>query len=120
VAVGFGGVAMITTPVTVEAVRIDGANGLDSIHVFWVNVEPSAGDFGSGKGYVTIICYGCAWTAYFGGMNGKTIQQFFADVDVDYLVTKMGITPQLKQGKKYDTYLGRIIKSVQAALREAK
>lgn len=81
--------------------------GLDTIHVFWQNVEP-------GKGYVTIICYGSAWTAYFGGMSGKTIQQFFASVDVSYLVNKMGITSTFKAGR--DAYLGKIIKAVQEAL----
>ena len=83
-----------TTPVAVDAVRIVGANGLDPIHVFWVNIEP-------GCGYVTAICYGAAWTAYFGAMGNSTIQQFFSEADVDYLVIKMGNTPQLKQGKKY-------------------
>jgi hypothetical protein len=107
---------MSITPMSVEAERIDGADGLDTIHVFWVNVKSAKGDFGSGKGYVTIICYGCAWTAYFGGMNGKTIQQFFASVDVDYLVTKLGIKQQLKQGKKFDVHLGRIVKAIQAAM----
>ena len=101
-----------TVPVPVEAVRIDATDGIDPIIVFWVNVEP-------GKGYVTVICYGSAWTAYFGSMGGLTIQQFFSEVDVDYLVTKMGNTPQLKRGKRHDSYLARIVKVIQASLEEA-
>jgi hypothetical protein len=100
-----------TTPVAVEAVRIAGADGLDPIHVFWHNVEP-------GKGYATVICYGCAWTTYFGAMSGRTIQQFFAEADADYLVVKMG-APHLKQGKRHDAYLGRIVKAIQESLRRS-
>ena len=95
--------------VSVDAIQIIGASALDPIHVFWMNVEP-------GQGYVTIICYGCAWTAYFGAMGERTIQAFFSQADVDYLVTKMGINSALKQGKKYDAYLGRIVKAVKDAL----
>lgn len=101
---------MQTFPVAVDAVRIVGAEGLDPIHVFWVNVEP-------GKGYVTIICYGAAWSTYFGGMSGKTIQQFFSEVEVDYLLPKLGIGTHLKSGKKYDAYLAKIIKAVRDSLK---
>jgi hypothetical protein len=100
---------MTTTQIPVEAIQITGVHGLDTIHVYWQNVE-------HGKGYVTITCFGAAWTAYFGSMNGKTIQQFFADVGVEYLVGKMGITPQLKSTKRDDAYLGKIIAAVKAAL----
>jgi hypothetical protein len=98
---------MIITTVATEAVRITDVAGLDSIHVFWVDVEP-------GKGYVTIICYGAAWTAYFGAMGGKTIRQFFAMADTDYTVSKMGIGPHLKQTKRDDAYLSKIIDAVKA------
>lgn len=84
--------------------RID-TPGLDPIHVFWLDVA-------LGAGYVTIICFGQAWTAYFGAMSGKTIREFFASCDVDYIVTA------LKQGKREHAYLGRIIEAVRAALRE--
>lgn len=103
---------METVSVATEAIQISGASALDTIHVFWVNVEP-------GQGYVTIICYGCAWTAYFGGMMGATIQGFFLSADVEYLVSKMGNNPTLKQGKKYDAYLRRIIEAVKASLASA-
>jgi len=101
---------MTTTPIPVEAILITGAHGLDPIHVYWQNVEP-------GKGYVTITCFGSTWTAYFGGMNGMTIQEFFAEVDVGYLVGKMGITPQLKSTKRDDAYLGKIIRAVKEFLK---
>ncbi len=99
---------MAITPFPVEAIQIDYAPGLDRICIFWANVEP-------GKGYVTIICYGSAWTAYFGAMGGRTIQEFFADADVDYLVTKMQ-SPMLKETKRWLAYLSRIVAAVKMSL----
>lgn len=97
------------TPVQVEAWTITYAPTLDRTHVFWLDVEP-------GKGYVTIICYGQAWTAYFNAMGDKTIKQFFAGCDTGYMVTKMGITPYLKQTKAHHAYLGRIIDAVKDSI----
>jgi len=97
--------------VPVEAVSITDASGLDRIHVFWQDIEP-------GKGYVTIICYGAAWTAYWGAMGGKTIRQFFCEVDADYIVNRMGHTPHLKSTKRDLEYLTRIVEAVRASLRE--
>ncbi len=98
---------MKTLPV--ETFEIAPANGLDAIQVFWVNV-------GFSQGHVVLTCWGSAWTAYFGGMSGQTIQEFFASADTPYLVTKLGITPHLKQGKRERVYLGRIIDAVKAWL----
>ncbi len=94
-----------------ECWRISEVLALDTVHVFWMDVAPSCG-------YVTIICYGEAWTAYFGAMNGKTIKEFFGDCDTGYLTTKLGITPALKQSKRNEAYLGRIIEAVQRAVGE--
>lgn len=101
---------MTRTPVEVECWKIPASNGLDEIHGFWMDVAP-------GKGYVTIICYGQAWTSYFGGMGDRTIREFFAECDTGYMVTKMGITPHLKQRKCDHAYLGRIIDAVRAAVK---
>lgn len=100
---------MTITNIGVECQEIRGIKGLDTIHVFWLDVDP-------GKGYVTIICFGQAWTAYFGGMGGGTIKEFFAKCDTGYMVTKMGITPMLKQSKRSDAYLGKIIDTVRDSL----
>lgn len=83
--------------------------GVDSIRVYWHNLEP-------GKGYVTLTCWGCAWNSYFGGMNGQTIEQFFAGADTSYLVSKLGNTQWLKATKKHEVYLARLINAVKAAL----
>lgn len=97
----------------IEAFEIPAAGSLDAIQVFWQDVGP-------GQGYVTITCWGSAWTCYFGGMSGQTIREFFASCDTGYLTTKLGITQHLKQGKKDHAYLGRIIEAIQAALTQCK
>lgn len=104
---------MKVAPVSADAMMITDAPGLDAIHVYWVDVEPW-------KGYVTITCYGSAWTAYFGGMSGQTIREFFASADTGYLVSKMGITPHLKGTKRDHAYLGKIIDAVRRAIQEAR
>lgn len=93
----------------VEAIEISEFPTLDRIEVFWRNYE-------LGRGSVAITCYGCAWTAYFGAMGGRTIQRFFSDADTYYLVTKLGITPHLKQRKSDHAYLGRIVDAIKAAI----
>jgi acyl-coenzyme A synthetase/AMP-(fatty) acid ligase len=103
---------VIQESVAVEGIKITGVSELDTIHVFWMDVSP-------GAGYATIICYGAAWTVYFGAMSGRTIRQFFADVETSYLVTKMD-SPHLKGRKKDKAYLAKIVEAVKESLREAE
>jgi hypothetical protein len=104
---GIGRRDMDSEKVVVESFKID-AQGLDPIHAFWMNVGP-------GQGYVTLICYGNAWTAYFGAMGANTIQEFFRRADVGYLTSKLG-GQFLKASKRHDNYLGKIILAVKASL----
>ena len=107
--------------IAVEAYQItDVPPSLDDISVFWQDIGPS-------RGSVTIICYGAAWTCYFGGMGNRTIREFFKEADTSYLisllalqrlassVSKLGITPQLKARKTDHAYLGRIIDAIKAS-----
>lgn len=103
---------MNCTPVFPVCWKITDAKALDPIHVFWLDVAP-------GAGYVTIICYGLAWTAYFGAMDGRTIREFFADCDTGYLLSALGIRPMhLKNNKRNEAYLGRIIDAVKEAVKK--
>jgi hypothetical protein len=101
---------MTRTPQQAEAYVVTNVSGLDPIVVFWCNTS-------AGAGSVTITCYGCAWTAWFGAMGDRTIQQFFSDAGSDYLETKLGITPLLKQRKADLSYLRKIIEAVKESLR---
>ena len=97
----------------IEVLIIPEQPGLDGITVYWHNYSP-------GKGMVTLVCWGCAWSCYFGGMSGQTIQQFFRDADTSYLVPKLGITQWLKKGRQHDAYLGRLVDAVKNNLRAEK
>lgn len=92
----------------VETLEISSTGSLDLITVYWHNYEP-------GKGMVTIVCWGRAWTAYFGGMMRDTIQVFFSSCGVDYLINKL---VSGKQTKRDDAYLVRIIHAIQLAQKE--
>lgn len=96
-------------PVEVEAVVIVDADGLDPITVFWCNEKP-------GVGSVTITCYGSSWTAWWGAMSGKRVQQFFAGCDSDYLTTNLSRSSTLKQNRRGDAYLTRIVLAVKKSL----
>jgi hypothetical protein len=95
-----------------EAIHIAETPGLDPIMVYFTNFEP-------GKGMVTLVCFGNAWSAYFGGMGtgeGEGIREFFLGAGTSYLVNKLGISQVLKQAKHYGKYLGRVIDAVKAEL----
>lgn len=101
----------MTSSIAIQAdvTIVDSAYGLDQIIAYWLNMEP-------GQGMVTITCYGNAWTAYFGSMYEKTIQEFFAGASVEYLTGKMGISQVLKQRKQDTAYLSKIISAVRDKL----
>jgi uncharacterized metal-binding protein len=90
---------------------VEPSGTLDRIHAYWLWD-------GQGEGHMTLTCWGCAWTCYFGSMPADTVQEFFVKADTGYLVNKLGITPTLKQSKKHEQYLGRIIEAVKTKLRE--
>lgn len=95
-----------------KVMLIPAAKSLDAVTVFWQ-------DFGPNKGQVTILCWGSAWTCYFGGMGeDATIEQFFAKASTSYLVNKLGITKWLKQSKLHDRYLGTLIEAIKAELKK--
>jgi hypothetical protein len=94
---------------TITMLVLTGMNRLDPIRVMTEDYEP-------GKGRITITCYGRAWTAYWGGMSGKTVSQFFTSCDACYLLGNL--SNGLKNTKAEDAYLIRIIEAVQAGLRK--
>ena len=123
--------------IAVEAYQItDVPPSLDGITVFWQDLGPSRGCVTicharncyrsqwtrketNGRSTTIrsgcIVCYGAAWAGYFGGMGNRTIREFFKEADTSYLVSKLGITPQLKARKTDHAYLGRIIDAIKAS-----
>lgn len=82
------------------------AKALDPVTVFIRDTGPSAGS-------MTIICYGEAWTAYWGAMGGRTVLEFVRTCDADYIANKMR-----RDGAKKaeNNYLLRIVSAVLAAI----
>src|SRR4051812_17889942 len=99
---------MFTETVNVREVPAN----LDSIMVYFT-------DFQIGSGMVTLVCFGNAWSAYFGAMGGNTIREFFEKAGTEYLVNKLGYSQVLKRRKQDLNYLGRVIDATKSALREA-
>lgn len=92
--------------------EIQAQAGLDPITIFWQDWAP-------GRGAVTITCYGSAWTCYFGAMSDRTIRQFFAEADSDYLVKKLKDAQWQKQTRGHAYYLTRVVDAVKKGLRES-
>ena len=64
-------------------VKITGGDRLDPIHVF---LE----DIGKGAGRITIVCYGKAWSSYWGSMGeDNDIREFFISCNEQYLTEKL-------------------------------
>jgi len=97
---------------TCEVMEVERTATTDQVVVYWRDFEP-------GKGELTITCWGSAWTSYFGGMAGESIQTFFQRADTSYLANKLGSSEVLKKGRKEERYLTRVIEVIKGHLREA-
>lgn len=102
---------MKITPKTVEMLVIEDLQRLDPVRVVLENFEP-------GKGRIIIVCYDAAWVGYWGAMGGRSVQDFFVSCDAGYLACNLSSAASLSRAKQHQTYLVRIIATVQEALRE--
>lgn len=104
---------MQITSSTVQQLLITGVSGLDPIRVLIEDLEP-------GKGLLTVCCFHDAWAmafrGYWGAMSGRTLTQFLADCDPDYIAANLEWS--LPKTRKQTKYLIRIVVAVQAALRQ--
>ena len=97
---------------SVQAWEIDDVLGLDPIHIYWHDLSPS-------KGRLIVECYGVAWSAYWGGMGGQTLQEFVGSVDSAYLAGCLSPGNRKQSGNDL-RYLRRITDAVVAAVKERK
>lgn len=96
--------------IKLDAIVITGAPALDPVTVAFH-------DTGASGGGIIVQCYGKAWSAYWGGMGGKTVRQFVATCDSDYLATKLW-PPDQKRTKAGQEYLLRIATAIIHALKQ--
>lgn len=107
------GGGMVIESTQVRMMEIIGAPRLDRIKVI-------TEDFEKGKGQITIVCYGRAWTSFWGGMGQHDISGFVASMDAEYVADNLlsGMQEGLKRYRKYEhAYVVRIVRAVQEALR---
>lgn len=91
-----------------ETIVITGAPALDPITVVFRDAGPS-------RGGIIVECYGKAWAAFWAGMGSKTVREFVAACDAEYLATKLWRENE-KRTKATETYLLRITTAIRSAL----
>ncbi|XGB23838.1 hypothetical protein KX924_14005 [Streptomyces sp. II-2-2-2] len=94
----------------VREIRIPARNKLDPISVF---VQDQA----AGRGRIVVTCYGNAWQAFWGAMGNRTVMQFVAQCDADYVAGNMISGRQTRMTKAERAYTERIAAEVIAEFR---
>ncbi len=87
-----------------ETILITGAPGLDPVVVVFRDEGPS-------RGGIIVECYGQAWSAFWGGMGSKTVREFVASCDSDYIANKLWRTGD-RRTKRTEEYLVKIASAV--------
>lgn len=62
-----------------ETYNLTELDGLDPVTAYVTNYE-------AGKGKIVVTCFNKAWSAYWGGMSGMSLQNFFLSCDNDYIL----------------------------------
>lgn len=94
----------------VREIRIPARNRLDPISVF---VQDQA----VGRGRIVITCYGNAWQGFWNAMGDRTVIQFVAQCDRDYVAGSMLQGRQTRIAKHERDYATRIAAEVIAEFR---
>ncbi|WP_411850697.1 hypothetical protein ACLB90_17795 [Stenotrophomonas sp. LGBM10] len=89
----------------VREIRIPARNNLDPISVF---VQDQA----AGRGRIVVTCYGNAWQAFWGAMGDRTVMEFVAQCDADYVAGDMISGRQTRMTKAERAYTERIAREV--------
>ncbi|MFY0183224.1 hypothetical protein PV767_03980 [Stenotrophomonas rhizophila] len=94
----------------VREIRIRARNKLDPISVF---VQDQA----AGRGRIVVTCYGNAWQGFWNAMGDRTVMQFVAQCDPDYVAGSMLQGRQTRIAKHERDYATRIAAEVIAEFR---
>lgn len=96
-------------PRPANAFTIIDAPKLDPITVILQDLAP-------GKGRIIIECFGMAWSAYWNAMGGKSVGDFVARCDSEYIVDNL-LRINRTTARREKMYLLRIVAAVREALR---
>ncbi|MBO2684951.1 hypothetical protein [Shewanella algae] len=66
----------------VRKLLITDVEQLDQITVYLENFDP-------GEGKITIECFGKSWSSYWPAMSGRTVEEFFVDIDNGYAIKNL-------------------------------
>lgn len=103
-------VDLVQIPHGIRLVEIPRRNGLDPINVF-------VQDYELGRGRIVVTCYGQAWCGFWGAMGDRTVMEFVAACDPDYVAGNM-LSGRHEHVKKHErTYVERIATEVIAEFR---
>lgn len=91
-------------------IRIPARNNLDPISVF---VQDQAW----GRGRIVVTCYGNAWQGFWGAMGDRSVMQFVAQCDPDYVAGSLLQGRQTRIAKHERDYTTRIAAEVIAEFR---
>ena len=100
----------------VPARRYDAAAGLNDLDPVTVFFE----DFGNARGQMTVVCWGRAWTHYWGNMGDKTVREFVLKASIGYLVGKLMLPydVMLKRAEpREEKWLTQIVEAIKDQLR---
>ncbi len=97
-------------PHSIRLIQIPGRNSLDPINVF-------VQDYELGRGRIVVTCYGQAWCGFWGAMGDRTVMQFVAACDADYVAGNMLSGRHERVLKRERDYVERIATEVIAEFR---
>ena len=99
---------------TVDCFTLSDIQGLDPVTAYFSDQSP-------GQGRLTVVCYGTAWTAWWGSMgSGATVREFVRSLDAGYLYGCLVRSNYShgKQTKQQEEYLRRVIAALFQTLKE--
>lgn len=103
--------------INVPGRRYDAASGKDDLDPVTAFLE----DFGHGRGQLTVVCWGRAWTHYWGHMGeGWDVRQFVLKASLCYIVGKLMLPydVMLKRAEpREEKWLTQIIDALKEELR---
>lgn len=99
----------------VQKVFVTEIPSLDPVTVYFDDIREHVGQ-------ITVICFGEAWTAYFGAMPKEdlTVESFFRTADSHYMTNALIRAQFTKQTKQHEKYLMRIVEAVRQALNQER
>jgi hypothetical protein len=92
-----------------------GQRELDPVTVFIEDFEP-------GRGQLTVVCWGRAWTHFWGAMgNGSNVARFVSKASTGYIVDKLMLTRDVmfkSAEHREERWLTQIVEALKNKLRE--